>query len=83
MTIQNSDAVVSAELNGGTTIRWYSAITGGTQLGQGTSWKTGDKGTVVVTKDYFAAQEKEGCFSDRKMIFFFKCRSHRAGRNLV
>ena len=65
MTIQNSDAVVSAELNGGTTIRWYSAITGGTQLGQGTSWKTGDKGTVVVTKDYFAAQEKEGCFSDR------------------
>ncbi len=65
MTTQNTDAVVSAELNGGTTIRWYNTVTGGTQLGQGTSWTTGDKGNVVVNKDYYAAQEKEGCYSDR------------------
>ncbi len=66
MTTQNKDAVVGAELQGGDAIHWYDALTGGKELGVGTLWATGDKGSVVVdNKKYFAAQEKSGCYSER------------------
>ncbi len=66
MTTQNKDAVVAAELQGGTTIHWFANLIGGSELGTGTSWVTGDKGNVAIDgKTYFAAQEKSGCFSER------------------
>ena len=32
------------------------------------SWKTGDKGNVVVNKNYYVAQEESGCYSEKSVV---------------
>ena len=65
MTTENKDAVLSAELETGATVRWYTSETVVTSVSSDNPWTTGDKGDEVVSASYYASQVLNGCESKR------------------
>ncbi|WP_167343658.1 gliding motility-associated C-terminal domain-containing protein [Pedobacter borealis] len=53
-----STATLTATANGGTTLAWYDAATGGTQLGTGETFTTP---ALTVTTTYYIQVSKGGC----------------------
>ncbi|MCQ2960527.1 MAG: gliding motility-associated C-terminal domain-containing protein [Bacteroidales bacterium] len=66
MTSQNIDAELSATMDAGDTVRWYSGMEDSRVASIANPWTTGDKGSVEVEKSYFAAQVVDGCESERE-----------------
>ena len=72
MTIADIDPVVEATgLLPLATVKWYAALTGGTSIGTGTPWFTGDPGYLEIPspgKNYYATQTVNGCESNKTPV---------------
>lgn len=64
MTTENKDATLSATTETGATVNWYKTASETTSASHNNPWTTGDKGNVVVNKEYFASQTINGCESE-------------------
>ncbi|MCQ2606745.1 MAG: hypothetical protein MJ204_09465 [Bacteroidales bacterium] len=67
MTTQSNpvEVNVTSALTTGASAKWFESATSTADVkGTGASWKTGDATNMVLNKEYYARQEKGGCYSD-------------------